>query len=315
MPGETDAKVVRTRLFDATLAELGSRIIAALTNHLARAPAARLVPIDRLRALEPAFGEAPPAEVSILLGVAVPGKHLDQALKLCIVELGAELLVPGVADRRVEAPRRAVRNHQRVEPPFVELLEQRVRARRALTAGQRELPAVDAFGAHRITSVLADVPGEIEIGLLVGERARGNRQERPERAELRKRAIGDAGRRDRPGGKLVVGVVFEEHVLVAEVLFGRQADLRPLESGERDDVRLLALGDRVALPNRLPRHLPRAWIERLGVVGQRVEIELRAEAGEVTRVGRGMHPFASHQGEAPHEGVHGQGRVDVQVAE
>ena len=50
------------------------------------------------------------------------------------------------------------------------------------------------------------------------------------------------------------------------------------------------------------------------MVGERVEIELRAETREVTRVGGRVHALASHQRKAPHEGVDREGRVDVEVA-
>ena len=98
--------------------------------------------------------------------------------------------------------------------------------------------------------------------------------------------------------------MLEDDVLVPEVLGWREADLRPLEPGEPDDIGLVApFGDGVALPDRLAGHLPSARVERLGVVGQRVEVELGAEAGEVTRVRGRMHALASHEREAPHEGV------------
>ena len=148
------------------------------------------------------------------------------------------------------------------------------------------------------------------------KRARWNRQERPKRAELREGPIGDAGRRDRPGRKLVVGVVLEEDVFVSVVLLRREPDLRPLEPRERNEVGLLALRrDRIALPDRLARHLPRARVEGLGMIGERVEIELGAKACEITSIGGRMHALASHQRQAPHERIHRQGRMNVEVAE
>ena len=102
---------------------------------------------------------------------------------------------------------------------------------------------------------------------------------------------------------------------MAVVGFRREADLRPLVAGECDRIRLLAPGrHRVALTHRVPAHLPGSRVERLGMVGQRVEIELRAKPGKVAGVGRRVHALASHQGKAPHERVDRQRRVDVEVA-
>jgi hypothetical protein len=119
------------------------------------------------------------------------------------------------------------------------------------------------------------VLGEIEVRLLIRKRAERNRQHRPEPAQLGKRLGRHARRRNRAGRELVFRVVLENDVLVAVVLFRGQRDLRPLEACEGHQVGLgVLLGHRVALADRILAHLPGTRIERLGVIGQRIEVEL-----------------------------------------
>jgi hypothetical protein len=55
--------------------------------------------------------------------------------------------------------------------------------------------------------------------------------------------------------------------------------------------------------------------QTLGVIGERKEVQGRAEAGEVAGVGRGVRPLPAGEGEAAHEGIGGEGGVDVEIAE
>src|SRR5262249_11243223 len=98
---------------------------AARLDDLARAPARRQIGGGRRGAGALSIGaERALAIGSELLRVAVAGIHLDQPLLLRIVLFGRELLVPARAERRVEAPRGAMRDHDRRDVPLVQLREQ-----------------------------------------------------------------------------------------------------------------------------------------------------------------------------------------------
>ena len=102
---------------------------------------------------------------------------------------------------------------------------------------------------------------------------------------------------------------------MTEVLLGCEADLRPFKAGEGDDIGLSSpLSHGIALPHRIARHLPSARIESLRVVGQRVEVELRAEAREVAGIGGRVNALPAHQRKTPHEGVDRERGVNMQVA-
>jgi hypothetical protein len=87
---------------------------------------------------------------------------------------------------------------------------------------------------------------------------------------------------DRPRRHLVVGEVAEDDVLMAVVVRGRLADLRPFPAEEGDDVGVARIaGDGVALPDRVLGLLPVLRRDGLGVIIDAPEVETRAEAREV----------------------------------
>src|SRR5262249_49957659 len=138
------------------------------TQDLARLPAAGQVVRGRLRAHRVALrvvGDL--LEVAELLRVAVAREHLDQRLAVGVVLRGGELLVPARSRRRVEAPRVAVRDDDRVEAPLRELLEQRLRRVCRLAAVRGKLAGVDAVRTDRGGSQLLLESPEIEVALAV----------------------------------------------------------------------------------------------------------------------------------------------------
>src|SRR5262249_31845136 len=128
MARRSRGEVVEARRLHAALALLGGRVAAAGADELARLPAAREVVLRRSRAdgiaLRVPVDLLPAPE---LLGVAVAGEDLDQRLPIGVVLRLRELLVERHTGRRVEAPGRAVRDHDRVEAPLRELLEELAR--------------------------------------------------------------------------------------------------------------------------------------------------------------------------------------------
>src|SRR5262249_3426814 len=154
----------------AALALLGGRVAAAGADELARLPAAREVVLRRSRAdgiaLRVPVDLLPAPE---LLGVAVAGEDLDQRLPIGVVLRLRELLVERHTGRRVEAPGRAVRDHDRVEAPLRELLEELARRLGRLVAVVGELARVDARGAVEHLPQLLLVLAEVEVTLAVRE--------------------------------------------------------------------------------------------------------------------------------------------------
>ena len=103
---------------------------------------------------------------------------------------------------------------------------------------------------------------------------------------------------------------------MAVVRLGLGADLRPFEAHERDEIGIARIaGDGVALTDRLLRLAPVRGRQGLGVIGEREEVERRAEAGEVAGVGERVHALAVHEGDAAEVGVRREGGVDVEIAE
>src|SRR5581483_11235061 len=206
--------------------------------------------------------------VAVLLGVAVPRVDLDEPLLLRVVLGGRELLVERRAGRRVESPRRAVRDDERVEAPLRELLEQLLRRLRALRAADGKLARVDAGGTERRREELLLELLEVEVALAVRPVVERELEPLPERLAGPERADQLlVERADRPARHLVVGRVAEDHVLVAVVLVRRRADLGPFPAEERHEVRILRVaGDRVALADRVLRLLPVLRRDGFGVI-------------------------------------------------
>ena len=123
-------------------------------------------------------------------------------------------------------------------------------------------------------------------------------------------------RGDRPPRELVLGEAREHHVLVSVVGFRRAADLRPLPAheGHQVGVRPVA-GALVALAQALLAGGPHRGGERLGVVVEREEVELRAVAGEVAGVGRRVRALAGEDRQRVDEGVDRVRGVHVEIAE
>jgi hypothetical protein len=103
---------------------------------------------------------------------------------------------------------------------------------------------------------------------------------------------------------------------VPVVRLGRGTDLGPLPAEERHDVGALGrAGDGIALADHLRGLAPAARREALGVIGDRPEVESRAEPREVTGVRRRMQPLAIRDGESEGERVPREGGMDVQIPE
>src|SRR5262249_21370021 len=205
--GRARVQVVAPRALHAALALRGGRVAASRADDLARLPAARGVALGRRRA----HGRAPGVvadllEAPVLLGVAVSGIHLDQRLPIGIVLARGELLVPGRAGGRVEAPRVAVRDDDRVETPLPELLDQLPRRERHLAAVLRQLAGVDTGGTGRYGGELVLELTEVEVALAVRPVEDGKAQPLPERRTLAQRAdqVTVEGA-DRPLRDLIVG--------------------------------------------------------------------------------------------------------------
>jgi hypothetical protein len=129
------------------LAFIGERVVTSTSNDLTRSPTARLERLGRFGALHSLRGALDRSKITVLLGVAMSRKHLDELLPARIVVLGLDLFVVKVAFRGVEAPGGAMRNDHRLEAPLVELAEKRCWCVRELPAIGRKVRRRRAFGA------------------------------------------------------------------------------------------------------------------------------------------------------------------------
>src|SRR5262245_51194557 len=301
-----------------TLAFHRRDVAAAGAHELARLPAAREIALRRRRTdglAVRAPGDLVP--VPVLLRVAVARVDLDQGLPVRVVLRADELLVPARARRGVETPGVPVRDDDRLETPLRELLEQLAGGVRGLAAVVGQLTRVDARGAERNLGELVLEAPEVVVALAVREIEDRKTQALPERRALAEGA--DQALIERAHGAsrdAILGRLAEDDVLVPVMVGRRYADLRPFPAEKRHQVRVRRVsGHRVALPDRLLRLPPVRRGDRLRVVGDRPEVEVRAEAGEVAGIRRRMGALALEHGEAADEGVGGERRVDVQVAE
>ncbi len=289
---------------------------AALADDLAGAPAAGEVVRRGLRAHGVALCiEEDSAPVAVLLRVSVAGVDLDQRLPVGVVLLARELLVPGGARRRVHTPGGAVGNHDRVVPPLVELPVQLTGSRRGLDAILREIASVHARLAQIEVRALREELREVVVALVARRKDEGADSQRRE-VHPAPGPLQGAERRDGTRGNQIVLGVRQDDVLVAVVVVGGVADLRPLPAqvGHRVGVARVA-GDVVALADRLDRLPPVARRDALGVVVDGPEVEGRAVAREVAGVGRGMRALSLADRKADQKGIEREGRVDVQVSE
>src|SRR5436309_1437703 len=318
MPRDAGPEIVGARRRDALLALRRRGVRAARADDLARLPAAGKVVPRRLGTVGRAARITVDGEPgAILLGVAVPRVHLEEALLLLVVHGAPELLVERAPGGGVEAPRRAVRDDERVEAPLRELLEEDVGRLGRLVAVGGQFARVDARRAERNGEELALEAPEVVVALAVREIEEREGGPLPEWRGLDERLAEHPGARtDRAARHAVLGRVAEDHVLVAVVRLRRLPDLRPLPAEERDQVGVLRIArERVALPDRLLRLRPVRGCDAFGVVVDAPEVEVRAVAREVAGVGGRMRALALHEGERAQEGVDGEGRVHVEVAE
>ena len=240
---------------------------------------------------------------------------LEQGLAVVVVERAVELLRPVRAGGRIEAPGRAVRDHDRFDAPVVELLEQDVRRVDELLAIEGQVAHGDAQRARVEIAALLEEAGEAVHARLA---------ERMQECAALQRAEGVAGGdprpgargTDRPGRDLAVLEIAQDDVLVAVVLIGGRTDLRPFPAEEGDRIGLFTRArDVVAGPDARDRLRPVGGGDALGMVVDRPEIEGRAEAREIASIGGRMGAIAAGHREAQHEGVEGEGRMDVEIAE
>ena len=139
-----DARLERqlARLGDARVALGGGSVATARSHDLARAPATREIVGRRL-----GTHRQIPADVGIrakLLAVAVARVDLDQTLALRVVLGTRQLVVEPRAGRCVDPPRQTVGDHERIEPPLTQLLEQHRGSVRVLPTVRRQSLRVDA---------------------------------------------------------------------------------------------------------------------------------------------------------------------------
>jgi hypothetical protein len=302
-------------LLHAGLALLARQVPTALAHDLAGAPAAGQSIRGRRRAdpLAPVvargLGTGP-----VFLAVAVPREDLDQALALRVVLAVAELVVHARAGGGVSAPGQAVRNHQRVEAPLRQLLEQLGRGGGVFAAVGRQVARVDAplavgGGGHAL-----EPPQQVRVGV---EAEGGDPLQAPQqpagRGALRD-AVGQGC--DRTRWQLVVRQAREQHVAVPPVRFGGGPRLRPLPAHEGDEIRARGVArELVALADVLLGPLPALWRDSLGVIVDGEEVEGCAVASEVAGIRGGVSAFSAEDRQRVDEGVDGVRGVDVQVTE
>ena len=245
------------------------------------------------------------------------GEDLDERLPLRVVLRDGQLLVEPGPGRRVETPRRAVRDDDRVEPPLRELLVELLRRLGRLVAIGGQRAGVDARRAERHVAQLQLELLEVEVALAVRPVVQRELDALPEGSHHAHRADQLAVERaDRTRRHTVVVRVAEDDVLVPVVVGRRRPHLRPLPAEEGDEVGVVRVArHRVALPDGLLGLRPVARRDRLRVVVDAPEVEARAEAGEVAGIRGRMDALALEHRQARDEGIGREGGVHVQVAE
>jgi hypothetical protein len=240
--------------------------------------------------------------------------HLQQPLPGRVVVAAGQRAVQAGARRRVLAPGQPVGDDQAGQLPLGQLLVQLARCRRVLAAVGRKLRAGHAARAVGHVHHLRRQPQEVapaaqQVAPQTFEDARGSHASRPLHG-----AVGQ--RRDGASGDLVVAQTGDDHVAVAVVGVGIGAGLGPLPADEGHQVRVLRItGLGVALAHAVDGLAPARRREALGVIVQREEVQVRAEAREVAGVGGRMGALAPEHGKRVHQGVDGERGVDVEIAE
>ena len=276
----------------------------ALANDLAGSPTGREVARRRFGTDRVSiFVEEDRAVVAVLIRIAMARVDLEECLSIVVVEWAFELFRPIGSGGRIEAPGRAVGDHDRGDVPVVEFFEEQV-------GRVGEFDAIGGKLANRhadLTRLERRVFGEV-----VGERVeslvpRGVQEEPgPNSAEgIRAHdAISRLHRTDRSRRDLSVFEVTEHDVLVSVMVLGGIADLRPLPAEEGDGVGFGAgAGHSVARADRVDGFAPMLRRDVFRMVVDRPEIERGAEACEVAGICGRVRSFAGLQREAQHEGV------------
>src|SRR5207247_2049895 len=188
-PADSGAEIVEARRPYAPLALLAGRVAAARADQLPRTPAAWLVRPGRIRTDRiPLRIPVDLLPVTILLRVPVAGEDLDERLPLRVVLRDGQLLVQPGPGRRVETPRRAVRDDERVEPPLRELLVELLRRLGRLVAIGRQRAGVDTRRAERYVAQLELGLLEVEVALAVRPVVQRKLDALPERSHHAHRA-------------------------------------------------------------------------------------------------------------------------------
>ena len=274
-PGRPELGVVvpRRDLATATLGRIGALRQAALGNDLTGAPAKRGVAARRLGAEDDAIFHRRLAPGPVLLRVAMSRHDLEQAL-LFGVHVRRELLVEVRRRRRIEAPGRAVRDEQVREPLGLEPVDEVLGGRGVLVTVLGQLVRGHLVIAVRHLGDLLEKASKVVVDLPVGE----IEQRDDRRDDLRVVAQGrgrQARSADGAGRDVGIAEALEDDVLVAVVVVRVGADLRPLETHHRDQVGLVGVEVAgVAVAHRGDRLGPLLRRHRLGVVGERPEVDL-----------------------------------------
>ncbi len=189
-----------------------------------------------------------------------------------------------------------MRDHQRREAPLVQLREERRGSRRILATPRRQRAHIGVGIAVGQRADLRDQPRQLCVD---AETERSQLCDGFERTAATRARCGPLRQRgDRSQRNGVVALAEQDHIAVSEVRLRRRALLRPLPAGERDQIGIGGIARaRIASAHALEALAPALRRERLGVVVQREEVELRAVACEVAGVGRGVRARAAEHGQ------------------
>ena len=174
---------------------------------------------------------------------------LDQLHLLRIVLVRIEMFVDRRRRRRVDAPRGAMRNIERLQPEGIQLPMELSRRRRNIEA--MRIPGRAPLVAERIALQRLCVRHIVAITRPV---QRIQPLEPRHRVRRREDARPLIRRRDRARRQRRIGRVGKDHATMAPVGLGRESHLRPFEAHEGDEVRVARVScARVALADALFR--------------------------------------------------------------
>ena len=160
--------VVLLRIAHAFFALFGRRAAAARADEFARASATRGVFVGGFGTTQAAVArDVDRAPVAVFLGVAVSRKDFEQDLSIGVMMVGRELFVEARAGRRVEPPRIAMGNDDRLMSPLIEFFKKCRGVGGGLMAVVGEVVRVDALfaggGRGDLVVVGAGVPIHIAV--------------------------------------------------------------------------------------------------------------------------------------------------------